>query len=329
VAEPIVAEVDASFGQNCYKEENEFKQMCDAGYTKVGADRDGAKCDGIDESLCGRIICCPKTSGMTECSWRGSGGDCNGQCHEGEVKVSSSSYGGHPGESSETKKCNRGDKAFCCKTTQYASLTEGCRWTDKCGNECNSDEESVAYAYDHWGWGTVFCHGNHYCCKKDRPIPFKNCHWVGKGDCADNTCSKSEVTLWTNDRGDTYGGCSWGRKKALCCTPNADALEEHLCDFDPCKDDPDFCDDGGGEEVDIAAARLARRTYIDPEDGLEYSYLEKRGSARPGMPRKSELVTKAGKLIWNSRPYPTGDKRDKLFRVSKGLAAMTLRGGFR
>jgi chitinase len=111
------------------------------------------------------------------------------------------------------------------------------------------------------------------------------------------------MTLWTNHRGDKYGGCSWYRKKALCCTPNDDALEEHLCDFDPCKDDPDLCDDGGREEVGIAAARLARRTYIDPEDRLEYSYLEKRAAARPGMPRKSELATRAGKLIWHPRPY--------------------------
>lgn len=325
---PSVAEIDSSFGSNCYKELNKFTQSCDVGFVKVGADRDGIDCGDTDESLCGRIICCPKTSGMTECTWRGSGGDCNGQCHEGEVKVTSSSWGGTPGESSPTKKCRRGDKAFCCKASQYDSLTESCRWTNHCGDDCNSDEESVAYAYDHNGWATVFCHGFHYCCKKDRPIPLQNCHWVGKGDCADNTCAKSEVTLWTNDRGDTYSGCSWYRKKALCCTPNPDALEEDVCDYDPCVDDPDMCGDGLGDAPGTETAKLVKRTYINEEDGLEYEYLEKRSRPKPGLPRTLSLRMLTRKLIWYSRPYPTGDNRKALFRAGNGLASVALKGGY-
>jgi chitinase len=327
----VVAEIDSSFGNNCYKEENQFVQMCDPGFVKVGADRDGIKCGDTDESLCGRIICCPKTSGMTDCMWRGSGGDCNGQCHEGEVKVSGSSWGGVPGESSANKKCGRGGKAFCCKAAQYDSLTEGCRWTDHCGDGCNSDENDVAYAWDRWGWATVFCYGYHYCCKKDRPVPLQNCHWVGQGDCADNTCSASEVTLWTNDRGDKYTSCAWWRKKALCCTPNADALEEDLCDYDPCGDDPDLCGDGLADApgtASTAAAEFVRRTYINEEDGLEYEYLAKRVGARPGLPRQIDLRMAAKTLTWFSRPYPTGDRRSYLFRSGTGLASMWLKGGF-
>lgn len=65
----------------------------------------------------------------------------------------------------------------------------------------------LAYAWDKsWG-GTVFNHGNSYCCPATRPPPYKDCHWVGQGDCADNTCDKTEVTLETDTRGDTYGSC--------------------------------------------------------------------------------------------------------------------------
>lgn len=78
--------------------------------------------------LCGYLICCPKNAGMVNCMWRGSGGDCNGRCHEGEVTITQSSWGGLPGESSETKKCRRGKKAFCCQANQFDDLTDTCRW---------------------------------------------------------------------------------------------------------------------------------------------------------------------------------------------------------
>lgn len=324
---PVVVEIDSSFGKSCYKEGSMYVPFCDVGYVKVGADRDGIDCGDVPESFCGRIICCPKTSGMTDCMWRGSGGDCNGQCHEGEVKIAGSSWGGSPGESSPSTKCSRGDKAFCCKATQYASLTESCRWTDNCNSNCNSDEESVAQAYDCWGWASVFCNGYHYCCKKNRPIPLRNCHWVGQGDCADNTCAKSEVTLWTDTWGDSYSGCAWWRKKALCCTPNAEALEEDVCDYNPCDDDPDMCSDDPGDVWGASSAKSVKGTYID-DDGLEYTYLEKGVRPTPGLPRQINLRMFKDILTWYSRPYPPSNNRNALFRPGTGLAVMSLKGGF-
>lgn len=47
VQKPLIQEIDAGFGSNCYKEPNKFRQMCDAGFVKVGADRDGVDCKGI------------------------------------------------------------------------------------------------------------------------------------------------------------------------------------------------------------------------------------------------------------------------------------------
>ncbi|KAL7621055.1 hypothetical protein AAE478_008367 [Parahypoxylon ruwenzoriense] len=308
---PIVAEIDASFGSNCYKEPNEFTQMCETGYVKVGADKAGIDCKDTPDDLCGKIICCPKDAGMVNCMWRGSGGDCNGQCHPGEVKITGSSWGGKPGESSPNKKCSRGGKAFCCQTNKFEDLTESCYWTSHCGDSCKSDEESVAHAYDRWGWATVFCNGYHYCCKKDKPIPFRACHWVGKGDCADNTCDKTEVTLWT----DGY------RKKSLCCKPNADAVKEMTCNIDLCSYDPSLCEDDPDYGMDDG---LVKRTYVDPFDGQEYEYLDKR-DVFPGKPRPMSYRMGAITVNWLSRMYP--ETREKLFG-GDGASTVTLRGGY-
>ncbi|KAF3803344.1 hypothetical protein GCG54_00004511 [Colletotrichum gloeosporioides] len=86
-----------------------------------------------------------------------------------------------------------------------------------------SDETEIARASElegKCGLGTI---NNRYCCKGDPP-PLSNCHWVGQGDCADNTYNNKEVTLIL-DRGGLDGTlCNWWRKKSLCCTPEEDAL---------------------------------------------------------------------------------------------------------
>ncbi|KAI9146931.1 symbiotic chitinase [Paramyrothecium foliicola] len=318
-----VADIDTSLGGKCYKTETRTG-FCKEGFAKIGSDWDGEKCSKKDQTRCGKAICCPQGHSMGECKWRGSGGDCNGRCHDGEVKVHGSSWGGSPGESSGESRCSRGGKAFCCKATQFDSLTEHCRWTESCfDNQCKSDEEEVAYAWDRGGYATIFCNGYRYCCKKDRPMPLQKCHWVGKGDCAQNSCDKTEVTLYTNSFGDTDGSraCNWGRHKSLCCTPNADTLEEDTCDFDMCADDESDCDDGLGD----ASSSLSRRSHNDES----YSELEARAKGRPGAPRKIDLVMASGSVLtWWSRPYATGDKRDYLFRSGTGLATMLLKGGY-
>ncbi|KAH7317114.1 symbiotic chitinase [Stachybotrys elegans] len=314
-----VADVDTSLGGKCYKTDSRTG-FCKEGFTKVGSDWDGEKCSKKDQTRCGKAICCPNGHSMGECTWRGSGGDCNGRCHDGEVKVSGSSWGGSPGESSGESRCSRGGKAFCCKATQFDSLTEHCRWTESCtDNQCKSDEQEVAYAWDRGGYATIFCNGYRYCCKKDRPMPLQQCHWVGKGDCAQNSCAQTEVTLYTNNFGDTDGSraCNWWRHKSLCCTPNSDALEEDICDVDICADDETDCYDGLGDE----SSSLARRSH--------YNELEARTRNRPGSRRKIDLLLSSGAVLtWWSRPYPTGDKRDYLFRSGTGLATMLLKGGY-
>lgn len=114
-----------------------------------------------------------------------------------------------------------------------------------------------------------------YCCKTSEP-PLKNCHWVGQGDCADNTCSAVEVTLRTDQLGDNRFGCLWSRKKALCCTPNGDVFDTPTCDKPLCQYD------GSGFrcDVDPYADDFSDENYCEPEfcgANVASSLLERRG----------------------------------------------------
>lgn len=141
------------------------------------------------------------------------------------------------------------------------------------GGDCDDDEIDVAYASNLNDDCTILKNGMHYCCKT-RVAPFNDCHWVGKGDCADNTCEDDEITLRTHDQGDSFWGCNWKRKKALCCTPNLDLFtptncDDNLCLIDPSlrcgqdpyeddfsdedQCDPDDCFPDGDERRDLAA----------------------------------------------------------------------------
>jgi hypothetical protein len=95
---------------------------------------------------------------------------------------------------------------------------------------CQSDEVSIAHAFDINGecqeelpplkrrdgvqsglvpWASN--DGQNYCCKKSKKA-FDRCNWIGKGDCAQNTCDRGEVTLATNDYGDSDVACNCAYK---------------------------------------------------------------------------------------------------------------------
>lgn len=228
----ITDNLNSYLRQDCYVQPDSLTS-CKAGDDQVGYDKAGRPKDY-------KPICCPKGSGVAQCQWRGgtggtnAGRDCNGQCHAGEVEITTSDYGGSPGESSETAHCTRGKKAFCCSIGTFDAALSHCDWSSGVGSTCKPDQQKLAYIWDKTGWGTVFKHGNEFCCPKSDPPPLLDCRWVGKGDCADNTCSGSEITLMTDERGDEYSGCAWGRKRSLCCTPNTSSLQSESCDLDLC-----------------------------------------------------------------------------------------------
>ncbi|RDW83598.1 glycoside hydrolase family 18 protein [Aspergillus mulundensis] len=298
LAMPLVQELDFELGRGCVKRDevvdldNPQASSCSPS-VRVGYDKAG--CKGGDGE-CGKPICCGAQSGLKNCQWRGGSGgkgsDCNGQCHAGEVKISSSSWGGTPGESG-TGRCGRGSKALCCEMGTFDTLLAECYWTSGNGKSCDDGDEEVAHKWEGNSMSTVLSHGSSYCCPKADKMPLENCHWVGKGDCADNTCSASEVTLLTDNRGDSYSGCNWGRKKALCCTPNTEALQKMDCNVDVCdtlNEDYD-CDDEDGIPVSPVYS-FNKRSYQVNDGQVMWEYdsphwLEKRAGAKPkpGDPR--------------------------------------------
>ncbi|CAH0045716.1 unnamed protein product [Clonostachys solani] len=100
-----------------------------------------------------------------------------------------------------------------CEVTLYDSKTGG-------GFENESGESSCTRGHK------VFC-----CQAHNFTDLTKDCAWT-----------KWEVTLATDTTGDSVrSGCNWGRRKALCCTPNLDAIAPTPCDNKNCSGDESSC----------------------------------------------------------------------------------------
>ncbi|KAB8246301.1 hypothetical protein BDV35DRAFT_230595 [Aspergillus flavus] len=310
VTQDVLAEsVARSLNEGCYRGSEcvnlDIAQVtCDRGYTLVGYDKD--KCQKSKKNY-GQPICCDTDSAPSTCQWRGGGRDCNGQCHAGEIKLFTSSTGGgdYNGFQSQsgTKKCKRGTKAFCCEDSTFDNLTLDCYWTG-CDGSCKDGEVSVAEAANMNGKCTVFHHTMHYCCK-DNPVPLKDCHWVGKGDCGDNTCSSTEVTLATDNQGDSLTGCNWWRKKALCCTPQGTPASS--CDgVDLCKIDSDYCDTAN------LGTNYKRRDLEDPYDDDDY---DTHSIERRAPPAFKAFQIRQWKIMIRALPWPASGE---LFKGNAG-----------
>ena len=73
-------------------------------------------CSGNDS----RLYCCPSND-MPTCLWRGTAPFCGGQCHDGEVEVTSSTSG-------TGAECWTGHKVLCCLKTTSDSAVSQCQW---------------------------------------------------------------------------------------------------------------------------------------------------------------------------------------------------------
>ncbi|KAL5330730.1 hypothetical protein ACEPPN_000250 [Leptodophora sp. 'Broadleaf-Isolate-01'] len=203
---------------------------------------DGQHAAGYDQLDCGdgygKLICCPTATSPQSCTWRGSGGDCNGQCHPGEATLFGSSRGGGwESESSPKSKCSRGIKVFCCDAGDWKDVIAGCHWTG-CGGSCSSSTETeLARAHDGC---TIFHPWKSYCCPKDTAL--HDCIWRGTpGDCADAKCQANEVSIASEKQGDSFSGCSWGRKRTNCCQVSKPPPPTLYCDITTCDIDPGAC----------------------------------------------------------------------------------------
>ncbi|OAA37536.1 symbiotic chitinase [Beauveria brongniartii RCEF 3172] len=316
--------------KDCADLNNPMASGCASGYFNAGYDvsdcGDNKKVKLIWPIASGyckyaKRICCPSSNEPKYCVWRGrpdSIGDCNGQCQQGEMTVFESKRGGKSelgdkeDESGENKKCKRGLKTFCCGARRFSKEDGTCRWTE-CNEKCSSDERELAKVtqYEDKDKGIKGCNwykdSQRYCCKKGHNdvTAFEYCNWVGQGDCGENRCSGSEVTVHTSSVGENgWKACLWNRKKSLCCSPNPKfdmQSSSTMCsDISSCGDDFEFCDRPDVEEVpddegdDSQLARAAGVTdlgiytsthFLGPR-GASRTYLFKVAETLPGLVEK-------------------------------------------
>ena len=96
---------------------------------------------------------------------------------------------------------------------------------DHSGKQCNEDEVSVAQSKTFPGGCHIWNQNRQYCCPKSRPAPLQGCHWVGKGDCAENRCNPHEVTV---------GSCKYVKDQGTCnCMYHACVLYHRKLITDP------------------------------------------------------------------------------------------------
>ncbi|KAL8305540.1 hypothetical protein RB600_008430 [Gaeumannomyces tritici] len=265
---------------------------CQSDETMVGYDLAGCSALG---TISAKPICCKSKVAPESCQWRaniGIGSDCNGRCAAGEVNLFTSSTGGGYRTDSDGNACLRGHKSFCCTHPGYETITQGCAWREwySCSREpeCPSGQEVIqreVISSNGIGCATY----SSFCCSRKQ---LSNCHWVGQGDCADNSCNNKEVTLLTSSRGDSGTSCGWGRHKSLCCTPepkkHVPVCGRPYCDLHPLECPDDDGDDGSDDEeferrkrtVDERQQAAREPKEATNDDIGRRALLEKRGKAR-------------------------------------------------
>ncbi|BCR84335.1 uncharacterized protein ACHE_11737S [Aspergillus chevalieri] len=180
---------------------------CPNGHKKMGWDKAGCKSGG-------KLICCPTRSAPHSCTWRGSGGDCNGQCHAGESTLFKSSCGtdcktGEKELARTRDGCNliHPHSRYCCPSD---TLLHDCTWRGSLPDcpdaKCKDDEVAIlnnGYA-DGWmrcSWGRKKTN----CCKVSKPPPPQISCKITSCNIIDNLCDDSLDTVGTLSTRDKNG----------------------------------------------------------------------------------------------------------------------------
>ncbi|KAL4958708.1 uncharacterized protein BDV14DRAFT_194358 [Aspergillus stella-maris] len=235
--------------------------------------------------------------------------------------------------------CDECGKPVCCGSHSGLGACQwrggsGGKWSD-CNGQCHAGEVKIASS--EYGDGmTKGCGEGYeelaqsYCCPRSSAMPLENCHWVGKGDCADNTCSPTEVTLATDTVGGSYEGCNWNRKKALCCTPKADVLQKLDCTVDICDILSGDCNDEAG---------IPNEAFYQVQDGQsmweydDFPWMETEewhalSAAREMFVRVNRVLGSAihhyKDLKLMTRPYNSGLS----LLTGSGASTLNIKGGF-
>ncbi|KAH6608262.1 chitinase (class v) [Trichoderma cornu-damae] len=167
---------------------------CPSGFKEV--QRDGHPEIMLDTSICSdqfdnlgfARLCCPSSSPLPTCTWRGhrNSGNCQPGCEAGEVEVGSLTTG-----------CKKNWQSACCTSTDVTKAYGECIWTG-----CTDDPEHICankyIVYSPQGWGGhQSCKNGQsraLCCPNPPPTEFAtDCKWVPKlgflkGGGLDNIC---------------------------------------------------------------------------------------------------------------------------------------------
>ncbi|KAI7261488.1 glycoside hydrolase family 18 protein, partial [Hortaea werneckii] len=147
-------------------------------------------------------------------------------------------------------------------------VTSACSYAP-CRESCPSGTKSVFSKTDECIFGS-----QQYCCPE--PVELKDCHWTGGSggeECSNAVCDSTELELARAQfGGSAIGGCSWGRKKAACCTIEKATPKPASCSADLCEEIPGYCSSMTG-----TAENLKRDVQIhDSGLSLDLYSLEKR-----------------------------------------------------
>lgn len=183
-----------------------------------------------------RSYCCP-TNDLPTCTWRGTAPFCNGQCHTGEVDVTSDTSGTGAGAYycfvysrsplilTYHKDCWTGHKVLCCQQTASTAALSKCTWEGSapfCSSpfgqaSCSGNTSALTYSSVGAGGEEPCVVGSKsFCC--DQPPPYQNCAWYAHGgnflfvpfNCA-GTCPGTKQLIATDPT-----GCLSG-VQAFCC----------------------------------------------------------------------------------------------------------------
>ncbi|KAF5655126.1 glycoside superfamily [Fusarium sp. NRRL 25303] len=240
----IKSNVDTSTGLTIVKPEKSVKdesndfcyftncgQTCPRGYTEIIRDDDKSQIM-LDATQCpsgsGEVqtLCCPKSSKVPVCRWRGhrNSGHCVVGCNAGEVEVGTLHAG-----------CKKGWQSACCDITETTEPWSKCKWTDDCfeDNTCPTGYSSlVAESRNGWG-GQKSCKAGkyNYCCT-ETPKAFKECEWVGhqvssfaNTQLCTDACPSGSTRIAEQSLTELFGGritgntkgCIYGNE-AYCCS---------------------------------------------------------------------------------------------------------------
>ncbi|KAK2686850.1 hypothetical protein QWA68_014718 [Fusarium oxysporum] len=253
-------------------------QTCPSGYTEIargGKDSeimlDATEClPGQDQV---QTLCCPKSSKVPKCQWRGYQGNdhCPVGCNAGEVAVGTHHQG-----------CKKsGWQTACCEATDSTGPWSKCGWTVDCYDD---DDSTCPKGFLSFVVGSRGGFGGQKSCKKGKkynycctetPKPFKNCEWVGhevsfpNEQACTNTCPHGSTRIAAQDI-----STSWSTSGYLAHTDKCTyGFEAYCCagDKESDKDERDIIvyQDKDAKEFDYALQRFLRDP-VCPDEEIEF-----------------------------------------------------------